>query len=1547
MRAEGTLRGQPADLDEPSSGDVQRLFQELRGHQTELERQNEELRRTQQELEASCDRYADLYDLAPVGYVTVSEKGLILEANLTGAALLGVERGRLIGRPLSRYVASEDQDVYYLHCRRALETRARQACELRMVRAGDASFDAQLQSIVLRGSDGNDTCRTVITDASERERTAERLRFQAQLLENVRESVVATDLDGHVIYWGKGAEALYGYRADEVMGKLITFVVKPQEKQEEVERMRQVQEKGSWSGQYVQRRRDGSSFWADTVISLGVGADGQPYGLIGIDRDITDRVRAEEALRIERDSAQQYLDIAGVIIVALNAEGEVTLINRKGCQVLEREETGILGRNWFDHFVPESIRTLVKMVFQKLMAGEIESVEYFENPVLTRRGQERTIAWYNTLLTDRAGNTVGTLSSGEDITERVRAEEEIARLARFPRENPNPVLRVRKDGTILYGNQASAVLFTARGRQVGQRLPDLWQREASSALDSGSSGTIETHAGDRVFVLTFAPMVDAGYVNVYGLDITERVRVEQALQQRTKQLEALRASSLELAAELDLDDLLHSIVSRAAALLGTMGGTLDIYRPEQDVLEFIVQVGLDAIPSQTTFRRGEGLVGRVWQNEAPVIVDDYQRWEGRAATWSDYLGSSALVGVPVRWGTTFLGVLTVIAAPSRTFSASDADLLRLFAAQAAIAIRNIRLYERAQHEIVERVRAQKEITELARFPDENPHPMLRIAGDGTIRYANQASTPLLDLWGCQRNGLVPGNQRRLVLDVLHSGSSQDEEVEVEDRVLSLTFAPIADAGYVNVYGLDITERVRAKESLAREARINAVVAELSQALIQSVSLEHISSLVLGHAKELTGSAFGFVGYIDPQTGYLVTPTLSVDVWDICQIPDKDLVFKEFGGLWGWVLVHGQPLLTNDPVDDPRSSGVPSGHIPIQRFLSVPALIGGTLVGQVALANPGRDYSGRDLALAERLASLYALAVQRRRAEDEITSLARFSSENPNPVLRVLQDGTVLYGNRASAVLLTAWGRQAGQRLPDVWQAVVSNTLDAGSPSAAETNVGDRVFLLTFTPVVEQGYVNVYGLDITARVRAEEELRSYREHLEDLVQERTAELAETNARLQREIGERERAEAELVRLNQELRTLNEIAITLSQSPDLHDVLNATLDKVLATTGLDAGWIHLLDKDENLLLLAAHRGLSQETAQAAETVPSHSLVHQAFRSGQPVVADQVSDAVCLGIASAATETLHAFAGVPIRSQDRVLGVLCVHSRRPRKPTSREIQLLTAVGHQVGVAVENARLVEEAAELEILQEFDRLRSELIANVSHELRTPLGLIKAFCSSLMMEDVTLDQETRADFLDGIDEEADKLETIVTNLLSLSRVESGRLYLDVRPTDVGHLIRRVSAAMAMDIHLTEHRFVHDLPSEPLVANVDARSVEQVLRNLLSNALKYAPGGGTITVHGHRDETQVLIAVSDEGIGISSADLKRVFERFYRVDSKVTRNIGGVGLGLAVCKSIVEAHGGRIWVESVLGEGSTFTFTLPAEAQGRATNDRSALRGEAI
>ena len=185
-----------------------------------------------------------------------------------------------------------------------------------------------------------------------------------------------------------------------------------------------------------------------------------------LEREVADLKSVREQQREENGTARRYLDIAGVIIVAINAKGDITLINRKGCQILGYREEDIVGKNWFDHFLPHRIREEVKSVFLKLMKGEIANVEFYQNPVLNNDGEERILAWYNTLLTDPAGRICGTLSSGEDVTERVKAEEALRKaheeLDHFSKELERMVLEKtqqlrEKNGQLIEAERVAAL----------------------------------------------------------------------------------------------------------------------------------------------------------------------------------------------------------------------------------------------------------------------------------------------------------------------------------------------------------------------------------------------------------------------------------------------------------------------------------------------------------------------------------------------------------------------------------------------------------------------------------------------------------------------------------------------------------------------------------------------------------------------------------------------------------------------------------------------------------------------------------------------------------------------------------------------------------------------------------------------------------------------------------------------------------------------------------------------------------------------------------
>jgi signal transduction histidine kinase len=268
----------------------------------------------------------------------------------------------------------------------------------------------------------------------------------------------------------------------------------------------------------------------------------------------------------------------------------------------------------------------------------------------------------------------------------------------------------------------------------------------------------------------------------------------------------------------------------------------------------------------------------------------------------------------------------------------------------------------------------------------------------------------------------------------------------------------------------------------------------------------------------------------------------------------------------------------------------------------------------------------------------------------------------------------------------------------------------------------------------------------------------------------------------------------------------------------------------------------------------------------------------------------------------------------------------------------QLLTRYGRKVPVAVSSAPILDPGGRVvggvDVIRdvsrerEIDEVKSALISTVSHELRTPLTLIHGFAELLVLRDMPVERQRSA--AEEILEASRRLARLIDDLLSVSRMESGRLVLDPRPLDLAAVVERMLSpfrAMA-----TRHTLRAKLPGSLPVVWGDPDKVEQILTNLVGNAIKYSPEGGEVLVTVEHNEDSVQVSVRDQGIGMSPRDMGQLFEKFYRVDRDEVRRAGGTGLGLYITKRLVEMHGGRLWAESWPGVGSVFRFTLPTSAE---------------
>ncbi|MEK7474074.1 MAG: ATP-binding protein [Candidatus Coatesbacteria bacterium] len=286
------------------------------------------------------------------------------------------------------------------------------------------------------------------------------------------------------------------------------------------------------------------------------------------------------------------------------------------------------------------------------------------------------------------------------------------------------------------------------------------------------------------------------------------------------------------------------------------------------------------------------------------------------------------------------------------------------------------------------------------------------------------------------------------------------------------------------------------------------------------------------------------------------------------------------------------------------------------------------------------------------------------------------------------------------------------------------------------------------------------------------------------------------------------------------------------------------------------------------------------------------------------------------------------VPLPASGETVGALAVKPLVAGRLLSPEqIDLLEALAHQTALAVASDRLTDENQRIRVREENERIRSSLLSSVSHDLRTPLAAITGSATALLQEDGGLDAAARRDLLENIRDEADRLSRLVGNLIEMTRLEAGPVDLH---TELHHLEDVVGSALArMEERLRGRPLVTALPADLPMVPMDALLMEQVLVNLVDNALKYTPAATPVEVVAEAGNGRLTVRVSDRGPGIPPEDLDRLFDKFYR--GRLHGPAGGAGLGLAICKAVVEAHGGAIWAANRAGGGAVFQFFLPAEA----------------
>ena len=394
---------------------------------------------------------------------------------------------------------------------------------------------------------------------------------------------------------------------------------------------------------------------------------------------------------------------------------------------------------------------------------------------------------------------------------------------------------------------------------------------------------------------------------------------------------------------------------------------------------------------------------------------------------------------------------------------------------------------------------------------------------------------------------------------------------------------------------------------------------------------------------------------------------------------------------------------------------------------------------------------------------------------------------------------------------------------------------------------------------------------------------------------------------------------------QIELVNELAEDLTSTLELDQLLAAAAETIRKTCNFFDVSIFLVDRPRQEAYLVAHSGTHADFLPAGyrqkftEGIVGWSISHdERVMSGDVTTDPRYS-------ANLYTDTMSEMA-IPIRVEHEIVGVLNVEDERRQAFDETDAIVLETLCDQLGSAIKNAQLYDRLKRTNAkLTEFDRMKSDFLGIVAHDFRSPLASIVLAASALLKRPDSVDTRRFREYLTVIVDQANRLIRLAEDTLSMTKMESGQLNYFFNTVNLERLLKDTISTVSVS---GRHTVTYEIDPRVAFVRGDQTKLRQVIQNLLSNAVKYSPGGGKVTIRAaHHSPEQLVVAVTDEGIGIPTDQVGKLFQKFSRVDSPLSKEIKGSGLGLWICREIIKAHGGQIWVESQVGKGSTFAFTV--------------------